>query len=81
MDALVAIPLTLALIAGSGFVLNEWSHGALSEMAGLGHHHLADDAAWHCARAASPEMNATAEACRMAGMPHNAMHGGGMMGG
>ena len=79
MDALVALPLALALLAGGGFIVNEWSHGGLSEAAGLGHHHLADDDAWHCAHGDAAGMD-PAHACPAgashAAMEHAAMHGG-----
>ena len=36
----LAIPLGIALLTGSGFILNEWSEGALAQTMGMGHHHM-----------------------------------------
>ncbi|HLE97782.1 MAG TPA: hypothetical protein VI997_10465 [Candidatus Thermoplasmatota archaeon] len=36
----LAVPIALTVLFGSGFLVNEWSHGALSEAMGLGHHHM-----------------------------------------
>lgn len=47
----VALPalVGIALLSGGGFLLNEWTHGALSEATGLGHHHALDVGEYHCA--------------------------------
>lgn len=72
MDAMVVVPLVLALLAGGGFVLNEWSHGAMSETMGLEHRHLSDDGGWHCGEGRA-RANAT---CAHPGAAHAPMHGG-----
>lgn len=43
----LAIPLGIALLTGSGFILNEWSEGALAQTMGVGHHHMSTPHA-HC---------------------------------
>ena len=43
-----ALPLLIASTFGGGFLVNEWSHGALSETVGLGHHHMLDYGGYHC---------------------------------
>lgn len=45
---LLAIPIVTTIAFGGGFVANEWSHGALSEAMGLGHHHMLDYGQHHC---------------------------------
>lgn len=50
----LAIPLSIALLTGSGFILNEWSEGALAQTMGLGHHHMS---APHTSCAAMDELH------------------------
>lgn len=38
----VVLPLAVALVVGASAVANEWSHGAVAEAAGFGHHHMLD---------------------------------------
>lgn len=45
----IAIPTALTLLFGGSFVVNEWSHGGMSESLGLGHHHAFDYGGYHCA--------------------------------
>lgn len=40
MRTATILPLVVALVLGSAFIVNEWSYGALSETMGLGTHHL-----------------------------------------
>lgn len=47
--AIVIAPLIVASVAGGGFIVNEWSHGGLSEAMGMGHHHMLDYGRQHCA--------------------------------
>lgn len=49
MQAVLALPVALAALFGTGFLANEWSHGAMSEAVGLGHHHVLDYGGYHCA--------------------------------
>ncbi|HEX9817157.1 MAG TPA: hypothetical protein VGB18_09270, partial [Candidatus Thermoplasmatota archaeon] len=42
MQPMILAPLIVTLVAGGGFVVNEWSHGGLSESMGMGHHHMLD---------------------------------------
>lgn len=42
------LPLAVTGMAGGGFLLNEWTHGAMAEAMGLGHHHVLDADAAHC---------------------------------
>jgi len=62
VDAHVALALAVTAVAGAGFALNEWTHGAVSEAAGWGHRHLLDDAPWHCGAAAHPHGGAAPHA-------------------
>ena len=48
LDLALALPVAIACAAGAGFAVNEWSHGALAEAAGLGHHHALDAGGLHC---------------------------------
>lgn len=48
MHASLAAPLVLAALLGAATVSNEWSHGAMSEAMGFGHHHLLDAGGYHC---------------------------------
>jgi hypothetical protein len=72
--AIVMIPLIISMVAGGGFIVNEWSHGGLSEGMGMGHHHLLDHGRGHCL-----DENMTHEAGLMA---HDgaSMHGSGRCG-
>ncbi|MGQ0536630.1 MAG: hypothetical protein ACT4PT_11220 [Methanobacteriota archaeon] len=89
MDASLLVPLALAGLAGAGFVVNEWSHGAMAESGGLGHRHLLDHGGYHCAT--HDGARGTEHVAHMHGnttaVPHEAcpggaaMHGGGMHGG
>lgn len=74
-----AIPLTIALALGSGFLANEWSHGALSESVGAGHHHALDFGGYHCAAHDDEEQGAMHMAHMHeagASMPHDGCPGG-----
>lgn len=45
----ILVPLAIAMAFGGMFVANEWSHGAMSEIMGVGHHHALDYGGYHCA--------------------------------
>lgn len=86
LTAGLAIPVVLATAFGGAFMVNEWSHGAMAEAAGMGHRHMLDYAGVHCA--AHDGAQAGAHAAHMHGnatMPHGqcaggaAMHGQGTM--
>lgn len=51
MDLAFTLPIAVACIAGAGFAVNEWSHGAMAEAVGLGHHHALDHPGGHCVAA------------------------------
>jgi hypothetical protein len=84
MAALLPVTVGLSLPFGGGFLLNEWTHGAVSEAAGLGHHHAFDVGGYHCASHDDPA-HAAMHRSHMHGeapAPHDdcpggsAMHGG-----
>lgn len=79
----LAVPLLLALSAGSAFAANEWSHGRVADAMGFGHHHVADwgDAYAHaCPHAGAGNgwnaTNGTNSASACANGAHAAGHGG-----
>lgn len=41
--------LIVSASAASGMTMNEATHGGVSELVGLGHHHAADFGQYHCA--------------------------------
>ena len=75
-----AVPVVLATAFGGAFMVNEWSHGGLSEAVGLGHHHMLDYSGVHCAAHGGDQ--AMAHAAHMHGaapVAHDACPGGAAM--
>jgi hypothetical protein len=74
--------LGLAGLFTAGFAMNEWSHGGMTEMMGLGHHHMSDVGGYHCAMHDDAE-HVTHHMSHMHGnnrtAPHDACPGGGTM--
>lgn len=62
----LAVPLAVACVATGLFLVNEWSHGAVAEAAGLGHHHLLAEGDPCPVGAGTPHeaMDAADDACR-----------------
>jgi len=73
MNVAIALPVLLSMAFGGAFVVNEWSHGGVSEAMGLGHHHMLDYAQMHCSHAA---MHMDANATYLD--PHSRCAGSGM---
>lgn len=48
MQWTVGIPLAMTAVFGGAFFTNEWSHGAMAESIGVGHHHMFDFGGLHC---------------------------------
>jgi hypothetical protein len=67
MSVLVWLPLGIALVMGGSFVVNEWSHGGLSETMGMGHHHMLDYGRQHCT-------DASGHVVHMTDMPAHHVH-------
>lgn len=44
----ILLPIVLMALTGGTFLLNEWTHGGVSEAMGMGTHHLTPDRAWDC---------------------------------
>lgn len=86
---LLAVPLLVTGVAAGAFLMNEWSHGGVSEAMGLGHRHMLDYGGYHCAAHDDPELGAMhmAHMHGNAAMPHAScpgsagMHSGMMAGG
>jgi hypothetical protein len=49
MHAAVLAALVVSGVAGLGTMANEATHGGVSEMMGMGHHHMTDMGGYHCA--------------------------------
>lgn len=79
------VPLVLTTLLGATGLANEWSHGAVSEAIGFGHHHLLDTGGYHCVshadanQAARHQAHMHANATNGSDHPHANCPGGASM--